>query len=123
MSAPKHSISDEIRYRLLKLLSENPEITQRDLAIALGISLGKANYSVRTLIDRGWIKVVNSRNNRQKVGFLYQLTPKGVIEKTHTTRCFLQNKLAEFRKIENEIVVIMQEMGMSDVNGSTQFNK
>jgi EPS-associated MarR family transcriptional regulator len=115
MPEPKHILSDEARYRLLKLLDDNPGLSQRDLATTLDISLGKTNYCVRALIDRGWVKVVNFRNSRHKVGYLYRLTPKGIVEKTRATRYFLRCKIEEYRHLEEEIAALREEIAIIDI--------
>lgn len=114
MPEHNHIISDEARYRLLKLLSENPGMSQRDVATALDISLGKTNYCMRALIERGWVKVVNFRNSRHKAGYLYQLTPKGITEKTRATRLFLLRKLKEYEQLEAEIADLRDEVAIMD---------
>ena len=110
MPEPKNMLSDEARYRLLKLLSENPEMSQRDLAKALDMSLGKANYCMRALIEQGWIKVINFRNSRHKAGYIYQLTPKGISEKAHATHSFLMQKIKEYEQLKEEINELRNEM-------------
>ena len=72
-------MSDEIRLKILRILAEEPEISQRALASRLGISLGKANYCVRALVDKGFIKAKNFRNNKNKASYLYMLTPGGIL--------------------------------------------
>lgn len=110
MPNQKQLLSDEARYRLLKLLDDNPELSQRELAEALDISLGKTNYCLRALIEKGWVKVDNFRNSRRKVGYLYRLTPKGIAEKAKVTRDFLSHKIAEYERLENEIESLRQEV-------------
>jgi MarR family transcriptional regulator, temperature-dependent positive regulator of motility len=103
-------LTDESRYRLLKLLDDNPELSQRELAEALDISLGKTNYCVRALVERGWVKVVNFRNSERKVGYLYQLTPTGIAEKARATRRFLGRKIMEYELLESEIAALRREV-------------
>ncbi|MGV6827415.1 MAG: MarR family EPS-associated transcriptional regulator, partial [bacterium] len=71
-------MSDEIHYRVLKAIEANPEISQRELASALGVSLGKTNYCLKALIDKGWVKVKNFKKNNNKLGYAYLLTPNGI---------------------------------------------
>jgi MarR family transcriptional regulator, temperature-dependent positive regulator of motility len=96
-------MTDEIRYRLLKCLAERPGISQRELARELGISIGKTNYCLRALIDKGWLKVRNFRRSDRKKAYLYVLTPGGMQEKVNATRAFLARKMAEFDAVSNEI--------------------
>ncbi|MDH3842019.1 MAG: MarR family EPS-associated transcriptional regulator [Chromatiales bacterium] len=96
-------LDDATRYRLLTLLQENPELSQRDLAERVGISLGKANYCLRALIDRGWVKIHNFRNSSNKSAYLYKLTPAGLNEKIQVTRRFLAHKVREHADLTAEI--------------------
>ena len=76
-----HAVTDEVRYRLLKYLAEHPDATQRQVATELGVSLGKANYCLKALIGKGWLKVVNFTNSRSKAAYMYLLTPRGIQER------------------------------------------
>lgn len=96
-------MDDAIRYRLLKLLDEQPQLTQRELAKAMGISLGKANFCLRALIDVGAVKANNFRNSANKSAYLYTLTPRGIEEKARVTHRFLLNKMTEYETIRKEI--------------------
>src|SRR5688572_1789073 len=89
-----HDLTDELRYQLLAYVAENPETTQRDVASYLGVSVGKVNYCIRALIERGWVKVRNFTNSRRKAAYAYYLTPKGIEAKVRVTFRFLQIKLA-----------------------------
>jgi EPS-associated MarR family transcriptional regulator len=102
-------LSDETRYRLMRLLEANPGMSQRDLARELGISLGKVNYCVAALIRRGWIKVTNFKNSQKKAAYLYLLTPRGIEEKASLTVRFLQAKLREYEALKIEIEQIRHE--------------
>jgi EPS-associated MarR family transcriptional regulator len=97
------------RYRLLKLLEANPEASQRAIARELGVSLGKVNYCLRALMDKGLVKACNFRNSENKLAYLYVLTPKGVAEKTRLTVEFLRIKLAEAEALEQEIATLREE--------------
>lgn len=107
---PHRILDDEARYRLLKLLEDNPELSQRELARALGISLGKANYCVRALVDRGWVKMVNFSRSDNKTAYFYRLTPTGISEKARAARRFLDSKLAEHERITAEIESLRSEL-------------
>ncbi len=74
-------LTDEYRYKILKVLEKNPEISQRDLARELGVSLGRVNYCLKALINVGLLKVTNFRNSQNKLAYMYLLTPNGVKEK------------------------------------------
>ncbi|MCC6206726.1 MAG: MarR family EPS-associated transcriptional regulator [Gammaproteobacteria bacterium] len=123
MPEPKHTLSVEARYRLLKLLYDKPGLSQRELAATLEISLGKTNYCIRALIELGWVKVVNFHNSRHKIGYLYKLTPKGFGEKTRATRQFLKRKIEEYQEIEAEITALQQEMATLETVGPAQADQ
>jgi len=93
-------MSDEIQYRLLKLLEEHPLASQRQLAEALGFSLGKVNYCMKALIDKGWIKATNFKNSNNKLAYIYLLTRGGVNAKTLITARFLKQKIKGIRSHE-----------------------
>ena len=103
----------EISYKLLKLLEARPDISQRELARELGVSLGKTNYCVKALVDKGWVKVDNFRNSQNKLAYAYILTPKGVSEKAKVTLSFLQRKRNEFEAIKKEIEQLQLEIQQS----------
>jgi EPS-associated MarR family transcriptional regulator len=105
-----HSISDEVRYRLLRYLTDHPDASQREVARALGISLGKVNYCLRALMERGWVKVRNFRKSRNKSAYAYVLTPKGMEEKASVTYAFLRRKIAEYDALEQEIERLSAEV-------------
>lgn len=96
-------VEDEIHYKLLKVLEESPDVTQRELAARLGVSLGKANYCLRALMARGWVKVANFRRSPNKLGYAYLLTPKGIEEKARIAVRFLRHKQHEFDVLKAEI--------------------
>jgi EPS-associated MarR family transcriptional regulator len=104
-------LTDEYRYRILKLLEADPHASQRRIADELGISLGRVNYCLKALIDKGLVKVNNFRNNANKRTYLYLLTPKGIEEKTKVTVQFLQVKMAEYEAVKREIEELQREAG------------
>lgn len=110
MPEQKQALSDEARYRLLKLLDDNPELSQREVADALDISLGKTNHCLHALINLGWVKIENFHNNRHKSRYLYKLTPKGFVEKMAATRRFLDSKIEEYERLEEEITALRREV-------------
>ena len=103
-------LDDRTRYRLLKLLQTNPELSQRQLAEELGVSVGKINFCVRALLDKGLLKVRNFRDNRNKLAYAYYLTPKGAQEKARATVGFLKRKLDEYQGLEREIEELRREV-------------
>ena len=94
---------DEIHLDLLRKLESNPEYTQRQLSMEMGVSLGKVNYCMRKLIHKGWVKFMNFSNSPNKVKYVYLLTPKGIEEKGKLTIAFLQIKMDEFEILKDEI--------------------
>ncbi|WP_417447170.1 MarR family EPS-associated transcriptional regulator [Kangiella sp.] len=103
-------LTDEYRYKILKELQQDPNISQRELAKRLDISLGKANFCLKALIEKGLVKADNFKNNANKIGYLYLLTPKGIEEKVTLTHRFLQRKLKEHQELEKEIEQLRQEV-------------
>jgi EPS-associated MarR family transcriptional regulator len=102
-------LSEELRYKLLKLLGPNPHLSQRELARELDMSLGKVNYCMRALTDKGWIKATNFKNSRNKIAYMYLLTPRGLEAKARLTRRFLQIKMREYEALKLEIEQIRTE--------------
>jgi EPS-associated MarR family transcriptional regulator len=103
-------LSDEVRYRLLSLLEANPELSQREVARHLGVSLGKVNYCLRSLVEKGWIKATNFKNSKNKSAYMYFLTPRGIEEKAGVTARFLQWKMREYEALKVEIEKIREEV-------------
>ena len=95
---------------MLHLLEEQPNLTQRELAKKLGISLGGVNYCLKALIDIGHIKAGNFNKNTNKLIYLYLLTPKGIAEKAHLTADFLKRKLVEYHALKKEIDLIQSKV-------------
>jgi EPS-associated MarR family transcriptional regulator len=96
-------LTDEYRYKILKVLEVNPEISQRDLARELGVSLGRINFCLKALIEVGLLKATNFRNSNNKLAYMYLLTPNGIKEKSLITERFLKIKLEEYANLETEI--------------------
>ena len=96
-------LSDELRFKILKVLEENSQLNQRQLADLLGISLGKTNFCIQALIEKGMLKVNNFRTSRNKLAYSYLLTPGGFDEKTRLTVRFLKSKMEEYEILKREI--------------------
>lgn len=101
---------DGARLAVLMLLAKQPDLSQRDLARALGVSLGKTHYLLHALLDRGLVKVQNFRRSDNKVAYAYVLTPRGISEKLRITRSFLQRKEAEFDALQRMISELRSEL-------------
>jgi EPS-associated MarR family transcriptional regulator len=103
-------LTDEYRAKILKKLEEDPQISQRDLARELGISLGRANYCLRALMAKGLIKANNFKNSRNKKAYVYFLTRQGMAEKARATSRFLDRKVAEYEALQREIAMLKRDM-------------
>ena len=108
---------DELRLRVLRALEANPQLSQRQLAAELGVSLGGVNYALKALVERGFIKADNFRRSGSKVAYLYVLTPKGIAEKSSLATAFLGRKLEEYEVLRQEIEALKGEVG-SDKSGT-----
>ena len=106
-------MKDEITYKLLKLIEAEPHLSQREIAQKMGVSLGKTNYCLKALLDKGFIKIRNFYNNKQKSAYIYFLTPQGIEEKAEVTYRFLQRKLKEYDSIKKEIESLKIETAMT----------
>lgn len=111
-------LTDEDRYRILKRLAEDPDASQRALAEELGISLGKVNYCLNALIEKGLLKVNNFRTSENKRAYMYFLTPKGIKEKTRVTVRFLQHKIEQHDSLKSEIQQLKREAERLRLEGS-----
>jgi len=102
-------LTDEYRYRILKLLEADPHASQRRIADELGISLGRVNFCLRALTEKGLVKVNNFRSNANKRAYLYLLTPRGIEEKAVVTARFLKRKLDEYEALKREVEQLQRE--------------
>ena len=100
----------DTEYNLLKILKDNPEITQRQLSKELGLSLGKTNYVLHAFMDKGLMKLSNFKRSDNKVGYLYLVTPKGVEEKSILAKKFLRRKSIEYNRLKTEIAILENEL-------------
>ena len=104
-------MQEEVRYKLLNILEYNPEATQRELARELGVSVGKINYCMTALIEKGLIKANNFKNSKNKRAYTYLLTPRGIEEKARITVRFLKRKMDEYEALRQEIEQLKREVG------------
>lgn len=102
-------LDENTHYSLLKTLEENPELSQRDLAKRLGVSLGKVNFCLNALVEKGSLKINNFRNSDNKLAYAYLLTPRGVEEKARITVHFLRYKVQEYERLRAEIEELQRE--------------
>jgi len=104
-----HHYEQEIRYKILKILANNPSLSQREMAGRMGISLGKTNYVLTELANKGIIKIKRFKSARNKIPYTYMLTSHGLEEKARITTNFLKRKLAEYKEIKTQIKEITKE--------------
>ncbi len=107
-------LTDEYRYRILKLLENNPGASQRDIARELGVSLGRVNYCLQALVEKGLVKANNFRRNESKRAYLYLLTPRGIQEKAKVTVRFLKVKLDEYESLKRELEELRNDAAKAD---------
>ena len=100
----------DTEYIILKILKDNPKMTQRQLSKELGLSLGKTNYVIHALIDKGWVKFSNFKGSDNKSGYMYLLTPKGIEEKSILAKNFLERKSLQYNKLKEEIEILKSEL-------------
>ena len=103
-------MNEEITYKVIKLIEQDPEISQRDLSRELGVSLGKVNYCLKALVDKGWVKAKNFKNKKNKLAYRYLLTPQGVQQKAQLTASFLKRKVVEYERLQEEIAALRKEV-------------
>ena len=101
--------NQDIRLDLLRRLESNPQFTQRELSIETDVSLGKVNYCMKKLTEKGWVKLTNFSHNPNKMGYAYLLTPQGIEEKSRLTFSFLKRKVVEYEILKKEINALKLE--------------
>lgn len=106
----RSKIQEDVRFRMLRLLQENPELSQRDLAEAIGISVGGTHYVLSALLEKGLVKIGNFTASEDKRRYAYILTPQGLAEKAVLTRRFLARKIAEYEALRAEIENLQHEV-------------
>ena len=95
---------------LLRLLEQHPDYSQRQLAVELGVSLGKAHYLLKAVLSKGWVKAKNFKRSDRKLGYLYVLTPQGVRQKLNLTQSFLLRKEREYEMLKSQILSLREEL-------------
>ena len=109
MTTRRQTANDDTMFWTLKVLQENPGVSQRTLAKEVGINVSTINFCLKALVEKGWIKMGNFSKNPDKLSYVYLLTPTGVAEKAALTRRFLQRKMAEYEKLRGEIEALQLE--------------
>ncbi len=115
MTSRRSKLQEDTYFRMLRILEEKPDVTQRKIAQKLGISTSGLNYALNALIDKGWVKVHNFSESNNKLGYAYLLTPSGISEKVTLTSRFLQRKLQEYEDMKAEIESLRSELDSHDV--------
>lgn len=119
--ASSYFMIDERHLKALRFLKDKPEITQRELAVQLGVSVGATNYCLKALVEKGWIKLENFQRNPKKLGYLYLLTPKGLVAKTALTTRFLKSKIQEHEQLKEEIASLSAELEENNKTGQHEL--
>ena len=110
MAGQRSKTQEDVRFRVLRVLEENPEMSQRDIASAVGISVGGVHYCMNALIDKGLVKLGNFTAAQDKRRYAYILTPKGIAEKAALTSRFLKRKMEEYETLKAEIDALQEEL-------------
>jgi len=110
MISPLAKIQDDTHFRIMRILQENPDLTQRELADKLGMSVGGLNYCLNAMIDKGLVKMQNFSNSKNKFKYVYLLTPIGMAEKVAITTRFLSRKMEEYEALKLEIEALKSEV-------------
>jgi EPS-associated MarR family transcriptional regulator len=110
MTSRQAKLQEDTYFRVMRILQENPDLTQRELAEKLGISVGGLNYCLKALMEKGMVKMKNFANSKNKFGYVYVLTPTGMAEKASITHRFLQRKMDEYEALKAEIEALRSEV-------------
>lgn len=114
MPARRSLLQDDVNFRILRLLQDNPEWSQRELAKAVGISNGGVHYVLTALLEKGLIKLDNFKSSSRKKGYAYVLTPRGLKLRATATRTFLMRKIGEYEALRSEIRALQVELGLDE---------
>ena len=109
-NAAMPTVADELSITILCRLADSPDVNQRELASHAGVSLGRLNYALRALVDKGWVKVGNFGRSQHKLGYAYLLTPRGIEAKAKLTKRFLARKMGEYDALREEIERLQREV-------------
>jgi EPS-associated MarR family transcriptional regulator len=110
MASQHPQLNEDLHFRVLKLLEDTPDLSQRELADRLSVSNGKLHYCMRALIDKGLVKLGNFANSKHHLGYVYLLTPAGIAQKANMTGRFLKRKMAEYEALKQEIAILQAEV-------------
>ena len=110
MTSRQAKLQEDTYFRVMRILQDNPDLTQRELAEKLGISVGGLNYSLKALTEKGLVKMQNIANSKNKFGYVYVLTPSGIAEKAAITHRFFKRKMEEYEALKAEIDALKSEV-------------
>jgi EPS-associated MarR family transcriptional regulator len=116
MTSRQAKLQEDTYFRVMRLLEENPDLTQRELAEKLGISVGGLNYCLKALIEKGLVKMKNFASSKNKFGYVYVLTPNGMAEKAAITQRFLKRKMEEYEALRAEIESLKRGVALDGPN-------
>jgi EPS-associated MarR family transcriptional regulator len=120
MTSRQNNLQEDTYFRVMRLLEANPDLTQRQLADTLGVSVGGLNYCLKALIQKGFVKVSNFRRSKNKFGYVYLITSAGASEKARLTASFLKRKMQEYEVIKAEIEALTKDALLPPGNDSSQ---
>jgi len=112
LASRREEQQEDVRLRVMRLISERPDMSTRQIADAVGVSNGSAYYVLTALVDKGFVKLDNFRKNNRKTQYAYLLTPKGIREKSLLTHRFIERKREEFERLREEIAELEEEAGL-----------
>jgi EPS-associated MarR family transcriptional regulator len=118
MTSRQAKLQEDTYFRVMRILQENPDLTQRELAERLGISVGGLNYCLKALMKKGLVKMKNFASSKNKFGYVYVLTPTGMAEKAAITHRFLQRKMDEYEALKAEIEALRSEVNKERSEGA-----
>jgi EPS-associated MarR family transcriptional regulator len=120
MTSRQAKLQEDTHFRVMRILQENPDLTQRELAERVGVSVGGLNYCLKALMEKGLVKMKNFSNSKNKFGYVYVLTPRGMAEKAAITHRFLQRKVEEYEALKAEIQALQSEVGKTGGAGAQE---
>jgi EPS-associated MarR family transcriptional regulator len=123
MNSRRSQLQEDTYFRVLHMLQNNPDMTQREIAQKLGVSASGLNYCIKALVSKGWVKVQNFSQSKNKFGYVYVLTPEGLAEKALRTGLFLKRKMAEYEALKAEIEALIAERGCPSFASNAQSSE
>ena len=121
MTSHRANLTEDKYFRLMRILEATPDVSQREMAKALGVSFGGINYCLNALIDKGLVKIHNFSQNQNKFGYVYLLTPRGIAEKASLTSKFLKRKMDEYEALKVEIETLKSEIDFKGVENGARY--